>query len=78
MGAKVTTAVASFHTTTDALAFKEAAVHEGLSGRLAPIPRQLSAGCGIAWREPDCSAASLKTFATEHHLATEEVVELLL
>lgn len=45
---KVKTAVASFHTTTDALAFKQAAVGEGLRGRLAPIPRQLSAGCGMA------------------------------
>ena len=40
---KVKTAVASFHTTTDALAFKQAAAGEGLCGRLAPIPRQLSA-----------------------------------
>lgn len=78
MGAKVNTAVASFHTTTDALAFKEAAVQEGLNGRLAPIPRQLSAGCGIAWREPHCSAAKLLAFADEHHLSTEEITELLL
>lgn len=51
MGKKEPTAVMSFHTTTDALAFKEAAESAGLRGRLAPIPRQLSAGCGMAWRE---------------------------
>lgn len=52
MGAKRHMVVVSFHTTTDALAFKAAAEQAGLGGRLAPIPRQLSAGCGMAWREP--------------------------
>lgn len=29
----------------------------GIPGRLAPVPRRLSAGCGIAWRmEPEVYA----------------------
>lgn len=44
--------VVTFHTTTSALALQKAAARCGLRGRLAPIPRQLSAGCGLAWREP--------------------------
>ncbi|WP_216662538.1 DUF3343 domain-containing protein [Adlercreutzia sp. ZJ473] len=44
--------VATFYTTTAALAMQRAGARHGLRGRLAPIPRQLSAGCGFAWREP--------------------------
>ena len=25
-------------------------IHHGIAGRLVPVPRRLSAGCGIAWR----------------------------
>lgn len=44
--------VVTFHTTTDAFGFKGCAAAYGLEGRLIPIPRSLSAGCGMAWREP--------------------------
>ena len=43
---KVKTAVASFHTTTDALAFKQAAVGEGLRGVRHGVAR--ARGCGGA------------------------------
>ena len=73
---KVKTAVASFHTTTDALAFKHAAVREGLRGRLAPIPRQLSAGCGMAWLEPGAAPAQLEALAQRSDIELEQTVEL--
>ena len=71
---KVKTAVASFHTTTDALAFKQAAAGEGLCGRLAPIPRQLSAGCGMAWLEP--AAELLDSLAQRSGIELEQAVVL--
>ena len=52
MGAKKSYVVVSFHTTNDAMAVADVAGTAGLSGRLAPIPRQISAGCGLAWIEP--------------------------
>lgn len=73
---KVRTAVASFHTTTDALAFKQAAVSEGLCGRLAPIPRQLSAGCGMAWLEPEVEAELLELLAQRSGIELEQAVVL--
>lgn len=51
--------VIAFHTTAEALAFQKLAKGSSLSGRLAPIPRQISAGCGFAWREPAGNEASL-------------------
>ena len=44
------TLVVVFDSTASALAFADAAKRAGLAGRLIPVPRSLSAGCGIAWR----------------------------
>ena len=45
------TLVVAFGSTASALAFSSAAGQAGLEGRLFPVPRSLSAGCGIAWRD---------------------------
>ena len=52
MGKKTPCVVVTFPTTADAMHMQSLAGEWPLQGRLAPIPRQLSAGCGFAWREP--------------------------
>ena len=42
--------IITFHTTSDAIAFEKACKETGRSGRMIPVPRELSAGCGLAWR----------------------------
>ncbi|QKF07887.1 DUF3343 domain-containing protein [Berryella wangjianweii] len=42
--------VITFHTHTDAIACQAACKAAGVEGRLVTIPRDLSAGCGYAWR----------------------------
>lgn len=42
--------VLSFRTTTDAMEAEELNHKLNLSGRLIPLPTQLSAGCGLALR----------------------------
>ena len=59
MGNGKTYLVVSFHTTSDAMAMRQAGAAWQLSGRLIPIPRQLSAGCGLAWSEPAENRESL-------------------
>lgn len=44
--------VAAFHTTADAMAAEQVCAVHGVPGRLIPVPRTLSAGCGIAWCSP--------------------------
>lgn len=39
----------AFHTTADAMAMEKACKENGVSGRLIPVPRSISAGCGLAW-----------------------------
>ncbi len=41
--------VVTFHTTADAMAMEKACKSRNAPGRLIPVPRQISAGCGLAW-----------------------------
>ena len=46
--------VVTFHTTADAMAMEKACKEHEVNGRLIPVPRAISAGCGLAWcAEPD-------------------------
>ena len=44
--------VVTFHTTADAMAMEKVCKEKGIPGRLIPVPRILSAGCGLAWAAP--------------------------
>ncbi len=41
--------VITFHTTTEAMAMEKACKQAKTPGRLIPVPREISAGCGLAW-----------------------------
>ncbi len=41
--------VIAFHTTADAMAMEKICKETGAPGRLIPVPRVISAGCGLAW-----------------------------
>ena len=40
----------TFYTTAEAMATEEACKSRKIEGRLVPVPRALSAGCGISWK----------------------------
>lgn len=44
--------VVTFHTTAAAMALEKAFGKAGIPGRLIPVPREISAGCGMAWCAP--------------------------
>lgn len=76
MGKKQPYSVVTFHTTAQALGFKALVVDGELVGRLAPIPRQLSAGCGFAWIEPRENTVALDRVLADYDLGFEAVTEL--
>lgn len=41
--------VVTFHTTADAMAMEKACKEHQAPGRIIPVPRAISAGCGLAW-----------------------------
>lgn len=40
----------TFHTTTAAMAMEDYCHEYGIPGRMIPLPQEISAGCGLAWR----------------------------
>ena len=50
MRAKRPYLVLSFDETVAAMAWEKHCAEAGVPGRLIPLPRELSAGCGLAWR----------------------------
>ena len=42
--------VVTFHTTADAMAMEKACKEQNAPGRIIPVPRAISAGCGLSWR----------------------------
>ena len=53
--------VVTFHTTADAMAMEKACKERNTPGRLIPVPRAISAGCGLAW----CAALEERTTIEE-------------
>ena len=41
--------VVTFHTTSDAMAMEKVCKERNVPGRLIPVPRAISAGCGLSW-----------------------------
>lgn len=41
--------VVTFHTTADSMAMEKACKEHNVPGRLIPVPRIISAGCGLSW-----------------------------
>lgn len=49
MRAKELKLVITFHTTADAMAMEKCCKEANAPGRLIPVPRAISSGCGLAW-----------------------------
>ena len=63
--------VATFPTTMAAITMERLCGQLGLPGRLIPVPRSISASCGMAWRAPEDARASLEAMVKEHSLPVE-------
>ena len=78
MRIKETRLVVTFHTTTDAMAMEAAGKETGLKGRLIPVPRAVTAGCGLAWSEPAGGREALELLICERHLAFDRIIEMVI
>lgn len=50
MRARKTYIVLSFRTTLEAMEWEKQCMTQNVPGRLIPLPWEISAGCGLAWR----------------------------
>lgn len=51
--------VITFDSTTQAMAAEQFCTEQGLPGRVIPVPRQISAGCGLSWKADPAAKESL-------------------
>lgn len=70
--------VITFSETADAMAAEKMFLEKQIPGRIIPIPRQLSAGCGLSWKtELSCRSQAKETLeAAKIHWEEMEPVEL--
>lgn len=52
MREKTPALIITFASTTQAMAAEMVCERERLPGRIIPVPREITAGCGLAWRAP--------------------------
>ena len=60
MRAKELKLIVTFHTTTAAMAMEKACAAAGIPGRLIPVPREITAGCGMSWKAEPADRAAQK------------------
>ena len=70
--------VVTFHTTAAAIGMEKLCAARGLAGRLIPVPRALTADCGMAWRAGTEDRAALTALTKAEGLETDDFYELLL
>lgn len=70
--------VVTFHTTTAAMQTEELAHKMELPGRLIPVPREITAGCGLAWSAPPETREVLQKLLTPTVIAVQDIYELII
>lgn len=65
--------VITFRTTAQAMAMERCCKENGAPGRLIPVPRAISAGCGLAWAANPESKEVLVTLMEQHRITPEAV-----
>ena len=66
---KVPTLIISFKTTTNAIAAEKFFQDNELPGRIIPLPREVSSGCGLSWKAKPEEEELLVSALNENGLA---------
>ena len=71
--------VVTFPSTSAAMACEELAGARGLPGRMIPVPGEVSAGCGLAWKAAPADRGLLESALAAAKVPVEamSIVELL-
>lgn len=70
--------VVTFRTTTGAMAMERACKAAGVPGRLIPVPRTITAGCGMCWAAPPEAREAVEGLVMEQHLDVDGIYAILL
>lgn len=70
--------VVTFRTTTGAMAMERACREAGLPGRLIPVPRAITAGCGMCWAAPTGAREALEELVMKKHLDVDGIYAIII
>jgi hypothetical protein len=77
MRAKQLKLIVTFHTTTSAMAMERICMEKGIPGRLIPVPRDITAGCGMSWCATVDARSLIEKTAKEAGIETDGWYELM-
>ncbi len=69
--------VITFHTTTDAIAMEQLCKRQGAKGRIIPVPRSITAGCGLAWCVEIEEKVNMEQLMEQEQLTYESMQECM-
>ena len=76
MREKRLTLILTFRTTTQAMAVEKHCIEQNLPGRVIPVPREITAGCGLSWKADPAERERLTVALTAAGLQWEAMYEI--
>ena len=70
--------IITFHTTAAAIAMEKLCREKDLPGRLIPVPRELTADCGMAWRAGVEDKPTLEAMVEQEKLEAAGFYEVMI
>lgn len=70
--------IITFNSTTDAIAFEKFCKTKEIEGRLIPVPRNISASCGLCWSAPVEYEENISLGISEAGLRTAGVYQMFI
>ena len=67
----------TFGSTTGAMAMEQACKAAGVPGRLIPVPRSITAGCGMCWAAPAEARTEVEDLVMREHLDADGIYSIL-
>ena len=78
MREKTEKCVVTFRTTTGAMAMEALCREQDVPGRLIPVPRSITAGCGICWAAPPETREAVEDLVIKEHLDVDGIYAIIL
>ena len=70
--------VVTFRTTAAAMEMERTCKAEDVPGRLIPVPRTITAGCGMCWAAPPSARETVEELVMAHHLMIDGIYAIML
>ena len=78
MREKTEKCVVTFRTTTGAMAMEGLCRENNVPGRLIPVPRSITAGCGMCWAAPREAREAVEDLVVKEHLDVDGIYAIIL